>query len=169
MTNTVAQSKARRARYPWTSLWVCMVCACGTQELEGGLLASHIDSGAVGQDANVSVATGGSGGASGGDGGTTQPSGGAGGAVFAGGLPCDIYAAEGGPCVAAHSTVRALLAAYSGPLYQVRRTVDGTTKDIGVLAPGGFAASAEQDAFCGVDACTISIIYDQSGKGNHLT
>jgi hypothetical protein len=83
-------------------------------------------------------------------------------------LPCDIYAADGGPCVAAHSTVRALYAGYAGPLYQVKK-VDGTTKDIAPLAPGGLANSADQDAFCGVDACTISIIYDQSGSANHLT
>ncbi len=84
------------------------------------------------------------------------------------GGPCDIYADDGGPCVAAHSTVRALYAAYGGPLYQVKKT-DGTTMDIGVLAPGGLANSADQDTFCGVDACTISIIYDQSGMGNNLT
>ncbi len=82
--------------------------------------------------------------------------------------PCDIYALDGGPCVAAHSTVRALYASYSGPLYQVKK-VDGTTKDIAPLGPGGFANSADQDSFCGADACTIAIIYDQSGKGNHLT
>ena len=41
--------------------------------------------------------------------------------------------------------------------------------DIGVLEPGGFANSADQDAFCGTAACSISMIYDQSGKGNHLT
>ena len=150
-----------------------MVCACGTQTMDGGSLLDHVDSGAAGQNdgspASVSpeVATG-NGGASGADGGTIQPSGGAGGSAVATGLPCDIYAAEGGPCVAAHSTVRALLAAYNGPLYQVRRS-DGTTKDIGLLAPGGFADSAEQDTFCFTDFCTISIIYDQSGKGNDLT
>jgi hypothetical protein len=141
--------------------------------MDGGSLLDHVDSGAAGQNdgspASVSpdVATG-NGGASGGDGGTIQPSGGAGGSAVATGLPCDIYAAEGGPCVAAHSTVRALLAGYGGPLYQVRR-FDGANKDIGVLAPGGFANSAAQDAFCGTDPCTISIIYDQSGMGNHLT
>jgi non-reducing end alpha-L-arabinofuranosidase len=64
--------------------------------------------------------------------------------------------------------VRALYAAYNGPLYQVKKT-DGSVQDIGVLAPGGFANSAAQDTFCGVDACTISIIYDQSGRGNNLT
>jgi hypothetical protein len=83
-------------------------------------------------------------------------------------LPCDIYADDCGPCVAAHSTVRALLGAYSGNLYQVKKA-DGSTKDIGVIAPGGIANAADQDAFCGTDACTISIIYDQSGQGNHLT
>jgi hypothetical protein len=82
--------------------------------------------------------------------------------------PCDIYAEDGGPCVAAHSTVRALYASYDGPLYQIKKA-DGSTADIGVLAPGGFANSAAQDAFCGTALCTISTIYDQSGKGNHLT
>jgi hypothetical protein len=94
----------------------------------------------------------------------------AGAAGAAGGAmgPCDIYAADGGPCVAAHSTVRALYAGYNGYLYQVRKA-DCTIKDIGVLAPGGFASSADQDSFCGTDGCTISLIYDQSGHGNHLT
>src|SRR3982750_4345193 len=35
--------------------------------------------------------------------------------------PCDLYAAGGTPCVAAHSTTRVLLSTYAGPLYQVRR------------------------------------------------
>src|SRR5437016_10886797 len=46
--------------------------------------------------------------------------------------PCDIYAAAGDPCVAAHSTTRALYAGYNGPLYQVLRQSDGKTLDIGV-------------------------------------
>ena len=82
--------------------------------------------------------------------------------------PCDIYAEDGGPCVAAHSTVRALYAAYNGPLYQLRKA-DGSLKDIAPLAPGDLANSADQDAFCGTGACTVSIIYDQSGRSNHLT
>jgi hypothetical protein len=53
--------------------------------------------------------------------------------------------------------VRALYATYDGPLYQVKKA-DSTTRDIGLLEPGGFANSADQDSFCGVDACTISII-----------
>jgi hypothetical protein len=83
--------------------------------------------------------------------------------------PCDIYATAGTPCVAAHSTVRALFGAYDGNLYQVKRASDGTTKNIGVLTPGGFANSATQDSFCTGTTCTISIIYDQSAKANHLT
>jgi hypothetical protein len=82
--------------------------------------------------------------------------------------PCDIYAAGGAPCVAAHSTVRALYGNYSGRLYQVTRASDKTTKDIQLLSTAGYADSATQDAFCASTTCTISIIYDQSPKGNHL-
>jgi hypothetical protein len=83
-------------------------------------------------------------------------------------LPCDSYAAGGTPCVAAHSTVRALYAAYSGNLYQVIRASDSTTKNIPPLTAGGVADAAVQDSFCAGTTCLISIIYDQSGKGNHL-
>ena len=82
--------------------------------------------------------------------------------------PCDIYAEDGGPCVAAHSTVRALYATYDGPLYQLR-SADNTTRDIGPTVAGGFADAAAHDAFCASTTCTISVIYDQSGQGNHLT
>jgi hypothetical protein len=88
--------------------------------------------------------------------------------------PCDIYAAAGDPCVAAHSTTRALYASYSGPLYQVLRQSDRTTLDIGVVQPtrsdpGGYADAAKQDAFCANTYCWIATIYDQSGKHNDLT
>jgi len=90
--------------------------------------------------------------------------------------PCDIYGAAGTPCVAAHSTTRALYASYNGPLYQVKRQSDGKTLDIGVVRPvaspvpdaGGYANAAAQDAFCANTICVIKLIYDQSGKGNHL-
>jgi hypothetical protein len=82
--------------------------------------------------------------------------------------PCDLYASGGAPCVAAHSTVRALYGAYSGKLYQVKRASDKTTKDLDAVAAGGFADSAAQDTFCAGTTCTISIIYDQSPMGNHL-
>jgi hypothetical protein len=83
--------------------------------------------------------------------------------------PCDIYASGGTPCVAAHSTTRALYAAYNGSLYQVRRASDNTTRDIGVLSAGGYANAAAQDSFCANTTCLITVIYDQSGRGNHLT
>jgi hypothetical protein len=83
--------------------------------------------------------------------------------------PCDIYAAGGTPCVAAHSTTRALYAAYSGALYQVRRSSDNTYKTINPLAAGGVANAATQDTFCAGTACVITRIYDQSGRGNDLT
>jgi hypothetical protein len=94
--------------------------------------------------------------------------------------PCDIYGAAGDPCVAAHSTTRALYASYNGPLYQVLRQSDGKTLDIGVVQPaaspgtavggdaGGYANAAAQDAFCANTYCWITIIYDQSAKHNHL-
>jgi hypothetical protein len=90
--------------------------------------------------------------------------------------PCDIYAAAGSPCVAAHSSTRALYASYNGPLYQVMRQSDGKTLDIGVVQPaaspvpdaGGYADAAAQDAFCANTYCWITTLYDQSGHGNNL-
>jgi hypothetical protein len=90
--------------------------------------------------------------------------------------PCDIYAAAGDPCVAAHSTTRALYSSYNGPLYQVLRQSDDKTLDIGVVPPadlpvpdaGGYANSAAQDAFCANTYCWITKIYDQSPKHNDL-
>ncbi|WP_420119121.1 arabinofuranosidase catalytic domain-containing protein [Micromonospora sp.] len=82
--------------------------------------------------------------------------------------PCDIYAAGGTACIAAHSTTRALYAAYNGSLYQVRRSSDNTTRNIGVLSPGGRANAASQDSFCANTTCVITIIFDQSGRGNNL-
>jgi hypothetical protein len=114
-----------------------------------------------------------------GGGGTTGVAGsiGSGGTVAAGGTagstgtgpagPCDIYQSANTPCGAAHSTVRALYASYNGPLYQVQRASDKTTKDIPV-GSGGFADSSVQDSFCSGTTCTIPIIYDQSPNGNHL-
>ncbi len=88
--------------------------------------------------------------------------------------PCDIYAAAGDPCVAAHSTTRALYAGYNGPLYQVLRQSDGNTLDIGLVQPsasdaGGYANAAAQDKFCANTYCWITTIYDQAGRRNDLT
>ena len=87
--------------------------------------------------------------------------------------PCDIYAKAGTPCVAAHSTTRALYASYNGPLYEVKRESDGRTLNIGVVKPsgsdsGGYSDARAQDAFCTNTICVIQRIYDQSGRGNDL-
>jgi hypothetical protein len=106
----------------------------------------------------------GRGGASG-TGGVTGAGGTTGTAGSTGKRPCDIYEAAGFPCVGAHSTVRALYAGYTGPLYQVRK---GTgTKDIPV-ASDGYVQISEQDSFCTGGGCTISLLYDQSPNKNHL-
>jgi hypothetical protein len=91
--------------------------------------------------------------------------------------PCDIYAAAGTPCVAAHSSTRALYASYDGPLYQVRRVSDGAVRNVGVVKPtalpfpdaGGYADAAAQDAFCANTTCLITVLYDQSPMHNDLT
>jgi len=108
-----------------------------------------------------------SGGATGGGGNTSS-----GGATGSGGStssrtgPCDIYQAANTPCVAAHSTVRALYGAYTGPLYQVRKS--SGTKDVPVGADG-FVDISVQDSFCpSGTTCTISILYDQSPNHNDL-
>jgi hypothetical protein len=84
-------------------------------------------------------------------------------------LPCDIYANAATPCVAAHSTTRALFAAYNGALYQVTRASDNTALNIGLLAAGGYANAASQDAFCINTTCLITRIYDQTTRHNDLT
>lgn len=82
------------------------------------------------------------------------------------GLPCDIYGNARTPCVAAHSTVRALYASYRGPLYQLKRH-DNKTMDI-MVNDAGYADSASQDSFCGDATCVMQRIYDQSPNANHL-
>ncbi|HWA77212.1 MAG TPA: arabinofuranosidase catalytic domain-containing protein [Polyangiaceae bacterium] len=130
---------------------------------------------------------GGGGGKSGGGATSTGGSGGGGGKSSTGGAtstggssgtrtdgPCDIYAGANTPCVAAYSTIRALSKAYTGPLYQVRNGSSamntgsgGMLKDIPMTADG-FADTSVQDAHCMGSVCTISLLYDQSGKGNNL-
>jgi hypothetical protein len=82
--------------------------------------------------------------------------------------PCDIYAAAKTPCVAAHSTVRSLYAGYAGPLYEVKRTSDEASQNVGLLSDG-YANAATQDAFCKDTACIVTRIYDQSPRHNDLT
>ncbi|MBN1608173.1 MAG: hypothetical protein JW940_16185 [Polyangiaceae bacterium] len=145
----------------------------------GGTSTGGAPTGGLGGTSAGGAATGGLGGTStggaptGGLGGTSTGGTASGGAPAVIG-PCDIYAEGSTPCVAAYSMVRVLSSAYSGPLYQVRKGggsentgSGGTTQDIGAVE--GFADAAAQDAFCGTDTCTVSKLYDQSGKGNDLT
>ena len=82
--------------------------------------------------------------------------------------PCDITGAAGNPCVAAHSTTRALYANFDGALYNVTRSSDNTSTNVSVLQPGGFANAATHDAFCAAGDCVISNVFDQSPMHNHL-
>jgi hypothetical protein len=48
------------------------------------------------------------------------------------------------------------------------KRADGNTTNIKPLSAGSVANAAAQDSFCSGSRCLITIIYDQSGKGNHL-
>jgi Alpha-L-arabinofuranosidase B, catalytic len=142
----------------------------------GGTVGS---AGTTGSGGTTKATGGGSGGAgpaggAGGSGGSNRSDAAAGGTTGLDGAtattgPCDIYQAANAPCVAAHSTVRALYGSYSGKLYQIRRASDNATQDISVLTPGGFADTSIQDSFCAKTNCVIPIIYDQSPQRNDLT
>jgi non-reducing end alpha-L-arabinofuranosidase len=140
----------------------------GNSGAGGAMAGSGGQTGAGGAGAGGTTGSGGAGGGPGsGDGaGGTAGKSGAGGSQGSNG-PCDIYKTAGNPCVAAHSTVRSLFGAYGGKLYQVRNSA-GTTKDILALSPGGFADGPSQDTFCAGTTCVITVVYDQSGKGNDL-
>lgn len=151
--------------------------AGGSGGADGGAAGAGGGGGMGGQGAAGGMggsASTGRGGAGGAGGSGAAGAGGSGGTGGAGGTgsgtvlgPCDIYKNGGNPCVAAHSTVRALFGAYSGKLYQVRNAA-GTTKDINTVSPGGAADGPSQDAFCAGTTCVITVVYDQSGKGNDL-
>jgi non-reducing end alpha-L-arabinofuranosidase len=89
-------------------------------------------------------------------------------ATAVGPRPCDLYASGGTPCVAAHSTTRALYAGYRGPLYEVERASDHRRLEIKPMADG-YADAAAQDAFCANTTCIITRLVDQSPQHNDLT
>jgi hypothetical protein len=144
----------------------------GTTSSAGGTTSTGGKGGTTSSGSGGTSTAGGSGGSATGG---TSTAGGSGGSATggttstgsAGNKPCDILKAEA-PCVAAHSTIRALFGSYNGPLYQVKRASDGTTKDITPMSPGGVANSSLQDTFCQGTKCTILFVYDQSGNGNDL-
>jgi hypothetical protein len=62
----------------------------------------------------------------------------------------------GSPCVAAHSTTRALFDAYSGPLYAVNRTSDGARRDISAACARGADAARAVDVVVVRNALTAA-------------
>lgn len=154
----------------------------GGSGVAGGTTAgTGTGGGAAGTGTTAGTNSGGTGGGGGTAGSATAGSGGAGGGGGSGGLssntegPCDIYMKGGTPCVAAYSTTRRLLSTYTGPLYQVRSGSNamnntgtgGMTHDIPQTADG-FADIAAQATACANTICTVSKLYDQSGKGNDI-
>lgn len=80
--------------------------------------------------------------------------------------PCAIVT-----CVAAHSVVRRIVPTYTGNLFQLKRTSDSTTQNIGQTASGQ-VNMATISTFCGAanaNGCGFHIIYDQSGNSNDMT
>ncbi len=83
--------------------------------------------------------------------------------------PCDIYAAGGTPCVAAHShhpcaLRRVQRRAVPGPAFLGQHDTRHRRAERGPLRN-----AAAQDSFCAGTSCVITIVYDQSGHGNNLT
>lgn len=81
-------------------------------------------------------------------------------------MPCDVLGDAGFPCQSAHSSVRVLVSGYTQPLYQIER-FDGMLLDIATI--DGYADAAAHDEFCSMGGCTIKVLYDQTGRGLHLT
>jgi hypothetical protein len=79
-----------------------------------------------------------------------------------------VYAAAGTPCIAAHSTIRALFASYNGPLYQIQRASDNQYLNISVQSAGGYANATPQVSFCANTTCTITKLYDQTSNHNDM-
>ena len=67
--------------------------------------------------------------------------------------PCDILAAAGTPCIAAHSLARRMLAAYAGSLFQVTRASDSTALNVGTLFHGHSERSSRHQFLRGDHLC----------------
>lgn len=91
--------------------------------------------------------------------------------------PCDLIAG----CTAAYSVDRKIVGAYAGNLFQLSRTHDANTQNIGFDGSGN-VDTATIAAFCnttvpltnaklttGAYGCAFHLIYDQSGNSNTLT
>ena len=129
----------------------------GTGSSEGGTSSGGTSSGTSSGTSNGGSSSGGAAAGTGGSSGSSSTG------VS---LPCDVLEAGGVRCVAAHSTVRALVSGYDGYLYQLQ-VLDGSTLDIGHVY--GHADIETHDRFCASRTCVVSIIYDQTPYGHHLT
>jgi len=83
-------------------------------------------------------------------------------------LPCDALAAAGTPCKAAYSLTRALYATYNGNLFQLIRTSDSATLNVGVITAGGNVNTSGIAAFCAATTCSFNSPVDQTGNNNTL-
>jgi hypothetical protein len=103
------------------------------------------------------VATGGT------TGGATGGSPGTGGVSYQG--PCDVVP---GGCAEAFSVTRAMVASYTGPLFQLGRTSDKTTLNIGQTSAHA-ADMTTWSAFCNGSQsnCVVAKIYAQVHSGNN--
>ena len=141
----------------------------------GGTGTGGTVTGGTGTGGTVAGGTGAGGAGGTGTAGSDTGGAGSGGGAPSGMGPCDIYeaASPSAPCVGAYSTIRRIRAAYTGPLFQVRSGSNamntgsgGETHDI--AQTDGYALQSTVDAACGSGTCTVSLIYDQSGRENHL-
>jgi len=88
--------------------------------------------------------------------------------------PCDVYATDSAPCVAAYSSIRSLSSTYTDPLCHVRsgssaqNTGSGGELHYIEQTVDGFADQAAQHAVCGGTTCMVSLLYDHSDRGNDL-
>jgi len=83
--------------------------------------------------------------------------------------PCDILNTDGVPCGAAYSLTRRMLAAYTGPLFQLScASCTPTTMNIGTSSTTGEVAVSTATSYCSASpaSCYISEIYDQISGAN---
>lgn len=74
--------------------------------------------------------------------------------------PCSVVSG----CVAAFSVQRRVVAAYTGALFQLTRSSDATTQDVGQL--GGRANLTTVATFCSGVTCYFHKIYNQTSQGS---
>jgi hypothetical protein len=138
------------------------VIGSGGSTSTGGRGGSTASGGATGVGGKATGGTAG-GGTGGGAGGST----GAGGSAAYQG-PCDVVP---GGCAEAYSVTRAMVASYTGPLFQLGRTSDKTTQNVGQTSAHA-ADLSTWSAFCGGSQanCVVAKVYAQVHSGsNDLT